>query len=194
MGAAVISLAETSRLPAPQPQDPESRFVAPSDRYSTSPDSRDLHSLIEDLESSSSDDINTGRIGRFFTNPAAIITDGQVHQINWDRIRADQGVDRYRSDRGADNPDLRDNPDRSARNTGVQIENFETHRIDPRTVVVMYTAVLPDADGSLFHQPVCATLVRANSGRPWRVASYTAEDAAIPGSPDLNEGDQLPSR
>jgi hypothetical protein len=50
--------------------------------------------------------------------------------------------------------------------------------------------VLPDADGSLFHQPVCATLVRESSGRPWRVASYTAENAAIPGG-DPNEGDQF---
>jgi len=33
-------------------------------------------------------------------NAAAIITDGRVHQVDWNRVRDDQGVDRYRSDRG----------------------------------------------------------------------------------------------
>jgi hypothetical protein len=203
MGAAVVSRAETDRRPAPSPL-PQSRFMAQTDPYSRSSDSRDLRDLVENLESSSPDDINSGRISRFFTNPAAIITDGRVHQIDWNRIRDDRGVDRYRSDRGGINSDRSDrgdvnrdrtdNADRAAPNSDVQIENFETHRIDPHTAVVMYTAVIPDSDGSLFHQPVCATLVRESSGRPWRVASYTAENAAIPGGADLNEGDPLPAR
>jgi hypothetical protein len=190
MGAAVISLAETNRSPAPPPI-PQSRFMAQSDPYSRSSDSRDLRNLIENLERSSQDDINSGRISRFFTNPAAVITDGRVHQIDWNRVRDDQGIDGNRSDRGDVNADRHDNSAGADPNTDVQIENFETHRIDTHTVVVMYTAVLPDADGSLFHQPVCATLVRESSGRPWRVASYTAENAAIPGGGDPNEGDQL---
>src|SRR5437899_10712771 len=77
MGAAVISLAETSRRATPQP-DPQSRFVTPSDPYSASPASRDFRALIEDLERSTPDDISTGRIGRYFTNPAVIITNGRA--------------------------------------------------------------------------------------------------------------------
>lgn len=174
MGAGAISLAETGRRPAAPSLRPETRFVAPPDRYSAAPDSRDLHALVEDLESSSPDDITSGRIGRYFTNPAVIITDGRAHQINWDRIRADRSL----GDRN-ENETL---PDRgNGLGRGVGIEGFENHRIDANTAVVMYTAVLPNEDGSVFHQPVCATVVRDPSGGPWRVASYTAEDAAIPG-------------
>jgi hypothetical protein len=194
MGAAVISLAESSQRDAPQPPDPQSRFVIPSDPSGASPASRDFRSLIEDLESSSADDITTGRIGRYFTNPAVIITDGRAHQIYWDRFQGYRGSDRSLSDRNGPDTNRRDRTEPADRGTDTQLENFETHRIDPRTVVVMYTAVLPDADGGVFHQPVCATLVRETSSGPWRVASYTAEDAAIPGSPDPNEGEPLPSR
>jgi hypothetical protein len=186
MGVAVISLAETSRRPAPPSPNPESRFVAPSDRYSASPDSRDLHSLVEALESSSPDDISTGRIGRYFTNPAVIITDGRAHQINWDRIQGGRGNDRFRSDRNENNADAPDRLNPNDRSPNVQIEGFETHRIDAHTAVVMYTAVLPDEGGGVFHQPVCATVVRETSSGPWRVASYTAEEAAIPGG-DLDQ-------
>jgi len=194
MGAAVISLAETSRRPAPPSPNPASRFVTPADPYSASPDSRDLRSLITDLESSSPDDITTGRIGRYFTNPAVIISDGRAHQINWDRFQNYRGSDRNRSDRNGNDTYRQDRSEPADHGTQAQIEQFETHRIDPHTAVVMYTAVLPNEDGGVFHQPVCATLVRANSSGPWRVASYTAEDAAIPGSPDLNEGQQFPAR
>jgi hypothetical protein len=192
MGAAVISLAETGRRPAPLTPDPGSHFVVPSDRYSASPDSRDLHTLVEELESSSPSDIDTGRIGRYFTNPAVIITDGRAHQINWDRIQQDTRTDRSRGDRNENDADVPDRSNGNARSQDVQIQDFETHRIDAHTAVVIYTAVLPDDGGGVFHQPVCATVVRESSGGPWRVASYTAEEAAIPGGSDLNQGDQLP--
>lgn len=178
IGTTAVSLAQNSRRNAPSP---ETRFRIDPDRTDRSSDSRDLHDFINDLESSSADDIRTGRVGRFFTNPAVIITDGQVHDINWDRFR--DNTDNYRRDRTP--------PDDQSFN--VRIENFETRRIDPNTVVVMYTAVQPDQDGGDFHQPVVATLVRANSSRGWRVASYTAEDAAIPGGSVDNE-DRAPLR
>lgn len=181
MGAAVISLAETSRPAAPLSPGPESGFVAPSDRDSASPDSRDLHSLVEDLESSSPNDIGTGRIGRYFTNPAVIITDGRAHQINWDRLQQDSRTDRSRSDRNENDANIPDRSNGNDRSPDVQIQDFETRRIDAHTAVVMYTAVLPDEGGGVFHQPVCATVVRETSSGPWRVASYTAEEAAIPG-------------
>lgn len=182
MAGAAISLAETGGRAAPAVR-PETRFVTPPDRYSAAPESRDLRALVEDLESSSPDDISSGRIGRYFTNPAVIITDGRAHQINWDRIRADRPL----GDRN-ENDTL---PDR-ANGRGVGIEGFENHRIDANTAVVIYTAVLPNEDGSVFHQPVCATVVRDPNGGPWRVASYTAEDAAIPGD-EGNDGDPLPA-
>jgi hypothetical protein len=181
IGTTAISIAQTSRRSA-RPN-PEARLRAdPNGAYSAY-DSRDLHSFIDDLESSPPDDIRTGRIGRFFTNPAVIITDGRMHQIDWDRIR--------------DNNDsaFPVRSQRDTQNTEVRIENFETHRIDPNTVVVMYTAVQPEPNGGSFRQPVCATLVRTASSRGWRVASYTAEDAAIPGSNgDDRDREPLPLR
>jgi len=115
-----------------------------------------------------------------------IITNGQMHRIDWNRIR-DEGNDRYRRDQEDRNYDSRDRSDPTDRGgTGARIENFQTRRIDARTVVVLYTAVLPGSDGD-FRQPVVATLIRESSGRGWRVASYTAENAAIPGGGTVEE-------
>ncbi len=180
IGTTAISLAQTSRRSTPP--NPETRLRADPSRPDVSPDSRDLHDFIDDLESSPPDDIRTGRVGRFFTNPAVIITDGRMHQINWDRIR--------------DNNDsaFPDRSQRDTQNAEIRIENFETHRIDPNTAVVMYTAVQPEANGD-FRQPVCATLVRTAGSRGWHVASYTAEDAALPGSNEDNlDREPLPLR
>src|SRR5207253_7364320 len=67
--------------------------------------------------------------------------------------------------------------DLKQQNTDVRIESFEPRRIDSRTMVVMYTAVLPDTNG-VIRQPVVATMVREPGRSGWRVASYTAENAA----------------
>lgn len=200
-GGTARSLAQTSQRPAPQPRTPERRFQSSPDRYNRSYDSRELRNLIEDLESSSPEEVRTGRIGRFFTDPAVIITDGRAHRIDWSRVR-DRSNDRYNRDRSNDryDPNRDDRSNRSdrddrysRRNTDVRIEDFETRRIDPRTVVVMYTAVFP-GEARFNHQPVVATLVRESESRGWRVASYTAENAAIPGAADEDETDELPAR
>src|SRR4051794_25897158 len=85
-GGTVTSVAQSSRRTVPKPPAPQSDFQADSDRPGSSSDSRDLRDLIEELEPSSSTDVRSGRIGRYFTNPAVIITDGRVHRIDWDRI------------------------------------------------------------------------------------------------------------
>jgi len=153
--------------------------------------------LIEELESSTPDEVRSGRIGRFFTDPAAIITNGQMHHIEWSRIRDDRPADRQRDEpnvaprepadrRDADARDPQDRPDVDSRdrpapqNADVSIESFETRRIDTRTLVAMYTAVIPGNNG-VTRQPVVATLVREPGQSGWRVASYTAENAALPG-------------
>jgi hypothetical protein len=177
IGTTAICVAQSSRsssLP-----NPESRLRADPSAPDSTYDSRDLRTLIDDLESSPPDDIRNGRIGRFFTNPAVIITDGRMHQIDWDRISNNN------------DPALPDPNRRGVQNSDVRIESFETHRIDPNTVVVMYTAVQPEGDNS-FRQPVCATLVRTAASRGWRVASYTAEDAALPGTDVKQDREPLP--
>jgi hypothetical protein len=180
------TLAQNSRRSAPQPRVPQNRFRSEPDRYVGTSSDRDARNLIEDLENSTPEEVRTGRIGRFFTDPAVIITNGQMHRIDWNRIR-DEGNDRYRRDQEDRNYDSRDRSDPTDRGgTGARIENFQTRRIDARTVVVLYTAVLPGSDGD-FRQPVVATLIRESSGRGWRVASYTAENAAIPGGGTVEE-------
>ena len=168
------------------------------DRSSSSTDSRDVRSLVEDLESSSPEDIRAGRIDRFFTDPAVIITNGQMHQMDWGRIRDDRTNDRQRDDPNADTRDRvdpRDDPNADPRDhaapqtQSVKIESFETRRIDPRTMVVMYTAVVPDRDGTI-RQPVVATVIREPGRSGWRVASYTAENAAIPGEAPVDDTNQ----
>src|SRR5437667_2972990 len=87
IGTTAFALSATSRRPTLPAPDPESRVQANPDRISRASDSRDLRTLIEDLETSPSEDIRSGRIGRFFTDPAVIITNGQMHHINWSRVR-----------------------------------------------------------------------------------------------------------
>ncbi len=183
------SLAQSSRRATPAPRRPESRFQAQPDRYTRSYSDREPRALIEELENSSPAEVRAGRISRYFTDPAVIITNGRLHRIDWSRVRDDRAEDRYQQDRN--NPDDRndarrdrDDPTnqdrRDDRRPDARIESFQTRRIDDRTMVVLYTAVLPDGDGVL-RQPVVATLVRESGSRGWRVASYTAENAAIPG-------------
>jgi len=207
-GGAVTSVAQTARRSVPKPPTPRSDFQADPDRSVRTSESRDLRDLIEELEQSSSADVRSGRIGRYFTNPADIITDGRVHRIDWDRIRDDRSVDRNRDDqidRNQRDQDDRDQRDRNVRvdpqdrdvralpaDGDVRIESFQTRRIDARTMVVLYTAVIPGAEG-LVRQPVVATLVRNSSSRPWRIATYTAENAAIPGDIDRSEEEGLRS-
>jgi hypothetical protein len=201
-GGAATTLAQTSR-PSPQPRGPQTsqprvpqnQFQRSPDRYTPSADSRAVRDLIEDLENSSPDEVRAGRIGRFFTDPAVIITNGRMHRIDWYRLRDDRFDDRDRrdpddrlDDRDRRNPDDRfDDRDRDQtfRRGSVRIESFETRRIDPRTVVAIYTALIPDGN-SVFRQPVVATLIRETTGGSWRVASYTAENAAIPGGATLD--------
>jgi hypothetical protein len=189
------AIAQSSHRTPRTPPDPKSNFQADSSRVSGTSESRDLRDMIDELEQSSSDDVRTGRIGRYFTNPAVIITNGQVHQIDWSRIRGGRTGDeepRYQDDRA----DRQGRDDRTVQpEGGVRIENFQSRRIDPRTMVVFYTAVIPGAE-TPFRQPVVATLVRDSSSRPWRIATYTAENAAIPGevAPNDDEGAGSPIR
>jgi hypothetical protein len=198
-GTAALAVSESSRRPPLA-----SKLQASPDRRGSA-DSRGLRELIGQLENTTSDEIRSGQIGRYFTDPAVIITNGQMHHIDWSSIRNGRPADRDQNnlvpqdqgDRGAAAaPDPQDPPDTHAapQNQDVQIENFETRRIDPRTVVAMYTAVIPGADGNT-RQPVVATVVREPGRSGWRVASYTAENAAIPGDAgDAPNQDQLPVR
>jgi hypothetical protein len=203
-GGLTLSHAQTTK---PKLPDLRSKFLAEADPTGRTPDSRELRSLIEDLESSSPEEVSSGQIGRYFTDPAVIVTNGRAHPINWQRLQPDRPLDRNRDDRaGRDDEPLRRNPDDRNDDTlhrapsdlpehadaDVQIEDFQVRRIDPRTAVVLYTAVIPDGD-SVIHQPVVATVVREYSDSPWRVATYTAENAAIPGgsNPAPDDSDRL---
>jgi hypothetical protein len=200
-GGLTLSHAQTAKQSLP---DPRSKFVAQTDPNGPSSDYRDLRSLIEDLENSSPDEVSSGQIGRYFTDPAVIVTNGKAHHIDWQRLQPDHPLDRNPDDRNDDRNDDRFRPNPDDRNDDtlhrnpdaqpdhpdaeVQIEDFQVRRIDPRTVVVLYTAVIPDGD-NVIHQPVVATLVHEYSDSPWRVATYTAENAAIPGSSSLAPDD-----
>src|SRR5260221_14780058 len=106
IGTTALALGTTNRRP-PAPA-PDCRVQASPDRISRASDSRDLRTLIEDLESSPSEDIRSGRIGRFFTDPAVIITNGQMHHINWSRLRNQGNLDRDSRDNGDLNAEPRD--------------------------------------------------------------------------------------
>jgi hypothetical protein len=200
-GGLTLSHAQSAKQQLP---DTRSKFLAESDPSGRPSDSRDIRSVIEDLENCSPEEVSSGQIGRFFTDPAVIVTNGRAHHIDWQRIQPDRPLDRNPDDRNGNpnddrfrrNPDDRnddtlhrnpaDQPDRL--DSDVQIEDFQVRRIDPRTVVALYTAVIPDGD-NVIHQPVVATLVREYSDSPWRVATYTAENAAIPGSSNFAPDD-----
>jgi hypothetical protein len=209
LGAGAISVAQTERRATPRPRVPQRQFVASPGSDASTADSRAIRDLLEALERSSTEEVRSGRINRFFTDPAVIITNGRMHRVDWSRVRdnapADRQDDRSREDdrapgeersreverapgddRARDND--RDGEDRfDPRLASARLEALQIRRIDPRTVVVLYTAVLPDR-GGVFRQPVVATLIREGS-RDWRIASYTAENAAIPGSPSRDEVD-----
>jgi len=198
LAGGAVTMAQTNRRPTPIPRVPQRRLQA--DPYSTSrsTNDQDLRVLIEDLENSSPEEVRSGSIGRYFTDPAVIITNGQVHRIDWSRVRDDrsnQNRDDRTNDRYRSEPDDRTDPDERAdrRVSDVRLEGYQIRRIDPRTVVAIYTAVIPGADGAV-RQPVVATLVRDSSSRGWRVASYTAENAAIPGGATDEESNRLSAR
>jgi len=198
LAGGAVTMAQTSRRPTPVPRVPQQKLQAESNSTTRSAIDQDLRVMIEDLENSSPEEIRSGTIGRYFTDPAVIITNGQVHRIDWSRVRDDRGGqnsddrtnDRYRPD-----PDDRTNPDdrTDRRSSAVRLEGYQTRRIDTRTVVAMYTAVIPDTDGDI-RQPVVATLVRDSGSRGWRIASYTAENAAIPGGATDEENNRLSAR
>jgi hypothetical protein len=196
-GGVAASMAQTSSRPAPQPRAPQNRVQAERDRQDRPSDGRDVRTLIEDLENSTSEEVYSGRISRYFTDPAVIITNGRAHSIDWYRVQRE--YDRNRRDRD-DRFDREEDPrddERFDRRNDVRIENYQTRRIDPQTMVALYTAVFPNPDG-VFRQPVVATLVRESSTRGWRVASYTAENAAVPGGAAFEEDrearEELPLR
>jgi hypothetical protein len=198
LAGGAVTMAQTNRRTTPVPRVPQRRLQAEPSTTTRTNNDQDLRLLIEDLENSSPEEVRSGSIGRYFTDPAVIITNGQVHRIDWSRIRDDRNSpngddrtnDRYRSE-----PNDRTNQDDRAdrRTSNVRLEGYQTRRIDTRTVVVLYTAVIPDENGTV-RQPVVATLVRDSSGRGWRVASYTAENAAIPGAVADEESNSLPAR
>jgi len=198
LAGGAVTMAQTNHRPTPLPRGPQRKLQAEPNSNSRTNSDQDLRLLIEDLENSSPEEVRSGSIGRYFTNPAVIITNGQVHRIDWSRVRDDRsnpnGDDRT-NDRYRSVPDDRADPDAPAdrRDTSVRLEGYQTRRIDPRTVVVMYTAVIPDTEGTV-RQPVVATLVRDSSSRGWRVASYTAENAAIPGGVTDNDSNRLSAR
>jgi hypothetical protein len=193
LAGGAISLAQTTRGSEERPRVPQRQLQRTPDTDLRTADSRALRTLIEDLESSAPEEVRSGRIGRFFTDPAVIITNGRMHQLAWSRLRDDRFDDRNRDDRDLEDDRAReDEPDREddrfgRRPTSARLESFQVRRIDSRTVVAMYTAVLPDR-GGVFRQPVVATLIRESS-RGWRIASYTAENAAIPGATQRDEVD-----
>jgi hypothetical protein len=219
LGTTAFTLAETGARARSPRLSPTSRLQAEPGRRGSSADSRDVRTLIEELESSTPDEVRSGKIGRFFTDPAAIITNGRLHHIDWSRIRDDRPADRQRDEPDAaprepadrPNADARDPADRrdqdardpadrpnadardrnAPQNADVSIESFETRRIDSRTLVALYTAVIPGDNGAI-RQPVVATVVREPGQSNWRIASYTADNAAIPG--DAAADDTAPDR
>jgi hypothetical protein len=186
LAGGAISVAQTPRGSGSRPRVPQRQLQAPSSDENRSADSRALRAFIEELESSTPEEVRSGSISRFFTDPAVIITNGRMHRIDWARVRDDRFNNPDRDTRDRPNEDARqDEPDRDEdrldrQPAAARLEGFQVRRIDSRTVVAMYTAVLPDRDDT-FRQPVVATLIRDGS-RSWRVASYTAENAAVPGS------------
>jgi hypothetical protein len=200
LAGGAATLAQTSRRPAPAVR----RLIqVVPDEDAPPQENRAVRTLVEDLENSTPDEVRSGRIDRFFTDPAVIITDGQMHQIDWARLRHDRDADRVNPDdrdspNSRDRRDERENPaDRDTTHdrlsSNVRIEALQTRQIDTHTLVVMYTAVIPEHN-SVFRQPVVATLVRPSSGRGWLIASYTAENAAIPGAAETDAGDEQPVR
>jgi hypothetical protein len=192
LAGGAITRAQTSRRPATAPR---ALIQVDPDGNNPSLENRAVRALVEDLENSTPDEVRSGRIDHFFTNPAVIITDGQMHQIDWARVRRGSETDHVNPD-DRDNRDERDAPtDRDAAaprpDSTVRIEALQTRPIDDHTMVVLYTAVIPQRTGT-FRQPVVATLVRPASGRGWLIASYTAEEAAIPGAEA--DTDSVPAR
>jgi hypothetical protein len=191
LGGGAMSVAQTQRRPTPRPRVPQRQLQATPYSETSTADSRAIRDLVEDLENSTAEEVRSGQISRYFVDPAVIITNGRMHRIDWARVRDDRLDDRQDPRDRGDNRARDADPDRDDRfdpaPSGARLEAFQIRRIDPRTVVVMYTAVLPDR-GGVFRQPVVATLIR-ESGRAWRIASYTAENAAIPGTAAQGEID-----
>jgi hypothetical protein len=188
LAGGAATMAQTNRRQTPPRRVPQRQIQGDANRATRPAENRDLLALIEDLENSTQEEIRTGSIGRYFTDPAVIITNGRLHRVDWSRFPDDRFDDRDPRDRD-DRFDRADDGPAAARPADVRVEGFQTRRIDPRTVVVLYTAVIPDREG-VVRQPVVATLVRENT-RGWRVASYTAENAAIPGGVEVDD-DRLP--
>src|SRR5690349_17842800 len=76
LAGGAVTLAQTSRRSVPATR--KLIQIAP-DEGAPSLENRAVRSLLEDLENSPPDDVRSGRIDRFFTDPAVIITDGQMH-------------------------------------------------------------------------------------------------------------------
>jgi hypothetical protein len=188
LAGGAATMAQTDRRSVPPRRVPQPRIQNDPALSARPTESRDLLNLVEDLENSTPEEIRTGRIGRYFTDPAVIITNGRMHRVDWRRITDDRLDERDRRDQD-DRVERGNDAAAAPRQDDVRVEGFQTRRIDPRTVVVLYTAVIPDREGAV-RQPVVATLIR-ESGSGWRVASYTAENAAIPGGVDVDE-DRLP--
>src|SRR3954469_2067162 len=90
LAGGAVTMAQTNRRPTPLPRGPQSKLQAEPNSTSRSSVDQDLRALIEGLENSSSEEIRSGSIGRYFTDPAVIITNGQVHRIDWSRVRDDR--------------------------------------------------------------------------------------------------------
>src|SRR5206468_564754 len=90
LAGGAVTMAQTNRRPTPVPRVPQRRLQAEPYSTSRSNNDQELRVLIEDLENSSPEEVRSGSIGRYFTDPAVIITNGQVHRIDWSRIRDDR--------------------------------------------------------------------------------------------------------
>src|SRR5512145_3220466 len=94
LGGGAISMAQIARGAEARPWVQQKQLLATPYDDMRSSDNRALRTFIEDLESSTPEEVHSGQISRFFTNPAAIITNGRMHHVDWNRVRNDRLDDR----------------------------------------------------------------------------------------------------
>src|SRR5262245_38668819 len=90
LAGSAVTMAQSSRRSVPAPRIPQPQIQGDSTQTARTTDSRDLLNLIEDMENSTPEEIHSGRIGRYFTDPAVIITNGRMHRIDWSRVTDDR--------------------------------------------------------------------------------------------------------
>src|SRR5205085_7482806 len=145
-GITALALAETGRRQVALRPTPDTRLQARSDRTGASVDSRGVRTLIEDLENSSPEDVRAGRIDRFFTDPAVIITNGRMHYVDWGRVRNDRTLEREPADRNAAPGDRAAPQDTDSRDRVAQQDADARDRADQQDADARDRASQRDAD------------------------------------------------